>query len=75
MFSDSNWSETIQPIQIGDGEGNTETLAIDEQQFKDTVGMIKTLQEMEEEDQSAGYTASDDGKEIEMDASSVRPLN
>ena len=78
MFADSNWSETIQPIQIGDGEGNAETLVIDEQQFKDTVGMIRTLQEMEKEDQEAGgpgYTASSDGREIEIDPRSVRPLN
>lgn len=81
MFADAGWSETIQPIQIGDGDGNVETLSVTEQQFKDTVGMLRTLEEMEEEDQQLGATGrsrfldENGGQEIELDSRSVKPLN
>jgi hypothetical protein len=43
LFADGDWEEQTQPIQLGDGD-RLEPLQVDEQQFKDFVGMIKTLQ-------------------------------
>eukprot|EP00879_Flechtneria_rotunda_P007384 GHRR01007746.1.p1 GENE.GHRR01007746.1~~GHRR01007746.1.p1 ORF type:complete len:214 (+),score=66.25 GHRR01007746.1:390-1031(+) len=49
LFSDGSWQEDIQPIRLGDAEEGYEDLKLPEQQFKDLVGMIKTLQDMEKE--------------------------
>jgi hypothetical protein len=43
LFADGEWEGQTQPIQLGDGD-KLEPLQVDEQQFKDFVGMIKTLQ-------------------------------
>jgi hypothetical protein len=43
LFADGEWEGQTQPIQLGD-DGGLEPLKVDEQQFKDFVGMIKTLQ-------------------------------
>lgn len=81
MFADGNWTEVIQPIQIGDAQGNVEDLSVDAQQFRDTVGILKTLEQMEQEDQqgvdilSPGNGRQGGGQEIEVDPSSIRPLN
>uniref|UniRef100_A0A383VBG5 Uncharacterized protein n=1 Tax=Tetradesmus obliquus TaxID=3088 RepID=A0A383VBG5_TETOB len=48
LFADGEWQGQTQPIQLGDGD-KLEPLQVEEQQFKDFVGMIKTLQDMEEE--------------------------
>lgn len=43
LFADGEWQGQTQPIQLGDGD-KLEPLQVEEQQFKDFVGMIKTLQ-------------------------------
>jgi hypothetical protein len=43
LFADGEWEGQTQPIQLGDGD-RLEPLQVEEQQFKDFVGMIKTLQ-------------------------------
>eukprot|EP00882_Tetradesmus_deserticola_P009733 GHRQ01010280.1.p2 GENE.GHRQ01010280.1~~GHRQ01010280.1.p2 ORF type:complete len:158 (+),score=87.46 GHRQ01010280.1:539-1012(+) len=49
LFADGEWEGQTQPIQLGDDDAALETLQVDEQQFKDFVGMIKTLQDLQEE--------------------------
>jgi hypothetical protein len=49
LFADGSWEEQIIPIQLADETGGASTLEMGEQQFKDYVGLIKTLQEAEQE--------------------------
>ncbi|KAF8065670.1 hypothetical protein HT031_003271 [Scenedesmus sp. PABB004] len=57
LFADGGWEETTTPIQLSGEDGRPEALTVGEQQFKDFVGMLKTLQEMED-----GFAAGgDDG--------------
>lgn len=53
LFADNGWEEQLLPIQIADESGEASTLEMGEQQFKDYVGLIKTLQEAEQEAQEA----------------------
>lgn len=43
LFADGQWENDAQVIQISDGSKQT-PLQMDEQQFKDLVGVIRTLQ-------------------------------
>lgn len=62
LFADNGWEEQLLPIQIADESGEASTLEMGEQQFKDYVGLIKTLQEAEQEAQEAlGGQEEDDG--------------
>ncbi|KAF6261645.1 hypothetical protein COO60DRAFT_743645 [Scenedesmus sp. NREL 46B-D3] len=44
LFADGEWEGQTQPIQLAGDSGALEPLQVEEQQFKDFVGMIKTLQ-------------------------------
>lgn len=63
LFADNGWEEQLLPIQIADESGEASTLEMGEQQFKDYVGLIKTLQEAEQEAREAlgGREEDDDG--------------
>lgn len=54
LFADKGWEQQIIPIQIADENGNASTLEMGEQQFKDYVGLIKSLQEAEQEAMQEG---------------------
>lgn len=75
LFADPAWEEQIVPIQIADAQGQASPLEMGEQQFKDYVGLIKTLQEAEREayDGVQGG-AGDDGGAIDVTAE-VSPSN
>lgn len=44
MFADPAWQETLIPIQLTDRSGAVSQLEMSEQEFKDFVGLIKSLQ-------------------------------
>jgi hypothetical protein len=76
LFADGGWEQQIIPIQISDETGNPSILEMGEQQFKDYVGLLKTLQEaeqmaMEAEQQQRGQ---DDDGPIDV-AAEVAPSN
>jgi hypothetical protein len=49
LFASGEWEDGIMPIQIADEAGTVSTLEMSEQQFKDYVGLIKSLQDAEQE--------------------------
>lgn len=63
LFADGNWEEQIIPIQLADETGGASTLEMGEQQFKDYVGLIKSLQEAEQEARAATSQLGEDGDE------------
>jgi hypothetical protein len=65
LFADGSWEEQIIPIQLADESGGASTLEMGEQQFKDYVGLIKTLQEAEQQAQAEASQLGrdDDGDE------------
>lgn len=79
MFADNNWEQEIVPIQLADENGRASTLEMGEQQFKDYVGILKTLSEAEaaareavaQQGAGGGVAVGEDGA-IDVTASEVR---
>lgn len=73
LFADKGWEQQIIPIQIADESGNPSILEMGEQQFKDYVGLLKTLQEAEQAAMEQQQGGQDDGP-IDV-AAEVAPSN
>lgn len=67
LFASGEWEEGIMPIQIADESGAVTTLEMGEQQFKDYVGLIKSLQEAEQEAMSV-QQGEDGAIDVEAEA-------
>jgi hypothetical protein len=46
LFADASWEDDMMPIQLTSSDGTVETLELQAQQFKDFVGLLRTLQDM-----------------------------
>lgn len=78
LFADDAWEQQIAPIRIADENGEASMLEMGEQQFKDYVGLLKTLQEAEEAAYAAaaGGVAEDDDDDGAIDVTAeVSPSN